>query len=79
MGIRKGSFMSKFAVGQTVVEELHAAGFVTTENKIVQSIEKGKVWLSNGRGNDPSGPFDAKTGWHEDTVFGSRKRILVKK
>ena len=51
-----------FKKGEKVKVGLTGAGFTTYETKkVLNSDEKG-VWLDNGRGNDPSGPFDAQSG-----------------
>jgi hypothetical protein len=47
----------------------------STEPGKVLRIDKRGVWLDNGEGNRPSGPFNPVTGWHPDDVFGTRQRI----
>lgn len=53
---------SPFTKGQAVTKSLTGAGFTTTEKAKVLKVDKKGVWLDNGSGNDPSGPFDAHTG-----------------
>lgn len=54
--------MSKFRKGQPVIKYLSGAGYTTEEDAVVLKVDKRGVWLDNGPGNDPSGPFDPKTG-----------------
>ena len=37
------------------------------EEGIVLEVTNKGVWLDNGVGNDPSGPFNVKTGVHVDS------------
>jgi hypothetical protein len=53
---------AKFSKGQKVDKSLTGAGFTTKEKAKVLKVDKKGVWLDNGSGNDPSGPFDAQTG-----------------
>lgn len=53
---------SPFSKGQKVVKSLTGAGFTTTEKAKVLKVDAKGVWLDNGAGNSPSGPFDAHTG-----------------
>lgn len=53
---------TKYRKGQKVQVSLIGAGATTHEEGIVLRVSKGKVWLDSGPGNDPSGPFDARTG-----------------
>jgi len=46
-----------FKKGMPVIRVLHGAGVVSQENSIVLKVDKRGVWLDNGNGNDPSGPF----------------------
>lgn len=43
--------------GDVVLVQLHCAGLVTQETRFVFRSTKKGVWLDNGSGNDPSGPF----------------------
>lgn len=56
--------MPKFRKGQKVVIEVHCAGIVTKEEGVVSEVTKKGVYLDNGEGNDPNGPFDKNTGEH---------------
>lgn len=53
---------ANFRKGQKVDKCLTGAGFTTKEDAKVLKVNKKGVWLDNGPGNDPSGPFDAQTG-----------------
>ncbi|MEK7625296.1 MAG: hypothetical protein AAB467_03030 [Patescibacteria group bacterium] len=64
----------KFHKGQKVRQSLSGAGVTTHTDEVVLRVVKGKVWLDNGPGNDPSGPYDAKTGL-KSGVFGFSSRI----
>ena len=65
-----------FKKGQQVVQYLSGAGYVTEEICTVLEVTKGEVWLDNGDGNDPTGPFDATTGeYTEFCIPGFSKRI----
>lgn len=63
----------KFIKGQTVVQKFNYAGLTTEETFSILRIDKKGVWLDNGDGNDPSGPFNPTTGRH---VEYSEKRIV---
>lgn len=52
----------KWKKGQKVIIEVHVAGLVTTEKGIVCKVTKNGVYLGNGDGNKPNGPYDPKTG-----------------
>lgn len=59
---------------------LHGAVVTTYSEGEVGFIKKGKLFIDNGLGNDPCGPFDAKTGKYlGDTVFGFTSNVLTKK
>lgn len=61
----------RFKKGQRVVLETHGAGHVTEEDDhTVLWNRKGEVWLDNGPGNDPTGPFDQDGGYLGDLMFG---------
>ena len=68
--------MNKFRKGQEVNLALTGAGFTTREVYTILEIKSGKVWLDNGFGNDPTGPFNAETGRYEElTMPGFSQRI----
>ena len=69
----------KFKKGQIVIEKFIFAGEVTQVEKEISKVSKAKnqVWLSNGDGNSPSGPFDGDTGLLLDNFLGT-KRIVAK-
>ena len=69
--------MKKLSAGMRVNVLLTGAGFVTKEAKKVLRIDRRGVWLDNGPGNDPSGPFDANTGAysHDLCAPGFSQRI----
>ena len=69
--------MTKFVKGMPVMREMHGAGCVTTSDAIVGEVDDRGVWLDNGPGNDPSGPFNPRTGWGE-RVMGMQQRIRLK-
>lgn len=54
----------KWEKGQKVVIEVRAGGILTEEEGVVSEVNKKGVYLDNGEGNDPSGPFDRNTGEH---------------
>ena len=62
----------KFKPGMKVIAYLHGAGLVTKEEREVLKVNKKGVWLSNGKGNDPSGPF---VGGKMQGVFGFWQEI----
>ena len=51
-----------FDVGQEVDLLLTGAGFTTSVICTILKIKGGKVWLDNGFGNTPSGPFSNESG-----------------
>lgn len=62
--------MTKFRKGQIVRKLLRGAGVTTEEEVTVLAVRKGQVWLDNGRGNDPDGPYAADTGRFVGDSFG---------
>lgn len=52
----------RFKKGLLVTISVHAGGVVTEETGTVLMVNKQGVWLDNGYGNDPSGPYDPVTG-----------------
>lgn len=76
----RGESMSKFKKGQTVWIALSGAGTISYEEREIGTIRKNGVWLDNGIGNDPTGPFNPETGRYlGDTVFGFSMKILTEK
>jgi hypothetical protein len=67
--------MSKFKKGQKVIKYLAGGGFTTKEDAVVLEVDKDGVWLDNGNGNDPSGPFDPVNGNGEAPLTGWRSYI----
>jgi hypothetical protein len=68
----------KFRKGHSIILELHGAGVVTEEESTVLHIRKGKVWLDNGPGNDPTGPFGPDGRYEEFSMPGFTMRIKEK-
>ena len=60
--------------GQKVRRILSGAGTISAEVSVVLRVNKKGVWLDNGPGNEPSGPFDPTTG-KKDGMFGFSERI----
>jgi hypothetical protein len=59
-----------FQKGDKVKLILSIAGIVTEDEGIVLRVDKKGVWLDNGAGNDPDGPYDARTGeWEDNDVI----------
>lgn len=54
--------MTKFKAGQKIRLFVDIAGLITEESGVVLNVDEEGVWLDNGKGNDPSGPFDLVTG-----------------
>lgn len=54
-----------FAKGQKVTKHLVSFGIETKAKAKVSRVDGNEVWLSNGSGNDESGPFNAETGRYE--------------
>jgi len=52
----------KFAAGDKVRDTLIVAGIPSARVETVLRVDDQGVWLDNGSGNDPSGPFDSMTG-----------------
>lgn len=68
--------------GQTVWIAVHGAGVTSYEDARVESVskKKGVFYLDNGPGNDPTGPFDIKTGKNLYEAFpGFSFNILTEK
>jgi len=64
--------MSNFKKNQKVKLSVRVGGIVTSSNAKVLKVNKEGVWLDNGVGNDPSGPFDPITG-ERPMFIGSQK------
>jgi hypothetical protein len=47
----------RFKKGMKVIRFLSGGGQITQEDAVVLKVDKKGVWLDNGDGNDPSGPF----------------------
>ena len=60
----------KFKEGQEVEVVLTGGGFVTSEFKTVLKVNDKGVFLDNGNGNDPDGPFDPVSGFKESYLPG---------
>lgn len=71
--------VSPFKKGQSVHVELTGGGFTTRETKRVLSVDDTAVYLSNGPGNDPSGPFDPITGRRSEALVGGFTQRIVPK
>lgn len=54
----------EFKKGEQVTVSVHAAGVVTNDGipKTILKVDESGVWLDNGNGNDPSGPYNRYTG-----------------
>lgn len=57
-------------VGDKVSIKVVGAGFTTYEEGDILSLNDEGVWLDNGPGNDPSGPYNPKTGNNLRYEFG---------
>ena len=58
--------------------EISVCGIKTVEECVVLRVDHDGIWLDNGPGNDPSGPYDPRTGqWTMNNVIpGSTQRIV---
>ncbi|RPJ40108.1 MAG: hypothetical protein EHM35_00450 [Planctomycetaceae bacterium] len=65
--------------GQEVTLELTVFGITTTEPRKVLTVDMAGIWLDNGPGNRPSGPYNTTTGqWRDNGVIvGSRQRVIL--
>ena len=71
---RKGMFKK----GDEVRLALSIMGIVTETREIVLRVDKRGVWLDNGPGNDPSGPYDPVTGlWEDNYVIPMSRSIII--
>lgn len=70
----------RFRKGQTVWTSLSGARATTWEERTVLKVRGGYVWLDNGPGNDPTGPFDAETGRYlPHSLFGFTMQLFSEK
>lgn len=67
-GVERSNMADKgfFKKGDRVKIVNNIYGIITEEDGIVLKVNKRGVWLDNGVGNDPTGPFDRFTGQWED-------------
>ena len=77
---KKEKLWSSMFVGQKVTRAIRIMGIETEEDATILEIDDRGVWLDNGYGNDPSGPFDPQTGQWADNgvIFASSSRIYEK-
>lgn len=61
---------NKFKKGQKVLSKFYLAGVVSEETFTVLKVDKKGVWLDNGLGNRPTGPFDPITGEKLEMFMG---------
>lgn len=64
-----------FKKGMRVIRVLHGAGLVSQEESTVLKVDKRGVWLDNGNGNRPSGPF---VNGVKEGVYGFWEEIIAK-
>lgn len=62
-----------FKKGMKVTRVLHGAGNISKESAVILKVNKQGVWLDNGKGNDPSGPF---VNGRKEGVFGFWEEIV---
>lgn len=78
--IVRRSALPMFRRGQIVTVQVYGPGPLHSEEpgyKILK-VDKRGVWLDNGDGNDPKGPYDPNTGEHRNgSVFGVGQRIVA--
>jgi len=56
--------------GDKVSIKVAGADLITYEEGDILSLDEKGVWLDNGPGNDPSGPYDPETGRNLGYQFG---------
>lgn len=68
----------KFQKGQRVIRITSVMGIETQELAEVLVVDEKGIWLDNGPGNRPDGPYDSRTGqWADnDVILGSRSTIV---
>lgn len=52
----------KFSIGQKVKIACNCGGITTYSRGVISEINNKGVFIDNGEGNDPTGPFDYKRG-----------------
>ena len=62
-----------FKKGMKVIRILHGAGVTSKGKGVIERVDEDGVWLSNGIGNDPSGPF---VNGRKEGIFGFWEEIL---
>ena len=68
----------RFATGKRVTVVSNVMGIETEEHCTVSEIDARGVWLDNGPGNDPSGPFDPVSGeWEDNNVIPGSTMTIV--
>lgn len=68
----------RFRKGQKVLRSITGpCGVYVSRRARVSRVDKTGVWLSNGRGKKPSGPFHPRTGRYpeRDRIFNMRQSI----
>jgi hypothetical protein len=66
-----------FEKGDHVLLALTGAGYTTFDSFFIKKVNKNGAWLDNGPGNDPTGPFDTKTGEYKgDMMPGFMQKIM---
>jgi len=66
-----------FKKGEQVLLALAGAGYTSFDSFFIGKVNKDGVWLDNGPGNDPTGPFDPKTGEYKgDMMPGFVQKIV---
>ena len=67
-----------FEKGQSVKLISNVMGIKTEYAETVLRVDKKGVWLDNGPGNDPSGPYDPLTGqWADNHVIPMSTQRIV--
>jgi len=66
-------------VGDIVFLQVRVMGIETEEERTVLRVDDDGIWLDNGPGNRPSGPYDTGTGEWADNgiVSGASQRICL--
>jgi len=71
--------VTDWSAGETITLIYDAFGIKTYAEKNILKVDKKGVWLDNGPGNDPDGPFDPATGiWDEYAYLGLGYQKIVK-
>jgi len=67
-----------FEKGQKVKLIASVMGIKTEYVETVLRVDKKGVWLDNGPGNDPSGPYDSLTGqWADNGIIPMSTQKIV--